>query len=81
MIVQWLTFFGLLLIMWLVWDPLGDVLIAALDQMLVRYPGALDPGTVAFIRGVEQWLPFFVLLGGLLYILVASQRSTVEGYM
>lgn len=81
MILIWLTVFALLGITWIYWDILGDAFIRFLEIMTARFPGYYDTDTVTFIHAIDRWFPVMVLLGALLFVLVTSQRHSVEGYI
>jgi len=52
-----------------------------LDMYQAAYPSLFTGPPVDFLRAIFHWMPFFVVLAGLLYVFVASQRGAEpEGY-
>jgi len=80
-ILIWLTVFALMGITWIFWDPFGDAIIRLLETMVARFPGYYNADTVAFIRAFDVWFPVIVLLAAVLFVLVTSQRQSMEGYV
>jgi len=81
-IYVWLGFFLLLAAGGLFWYVLNDLVTGLLDELEAMYPGLLDQQVLAFIRSVWHWLPLLILVGGLVWVYVQSQRRAYpEGYL
>jgi hypothetical protein len=80
LIIIWVTYFALLGLTWVFWDPTSDAILAVLDYFTARFPTYFTNDTATFIRSIVHWFPAIVVIGGLVWVIVASQRTSPEGY-
>ena len=80
MIYIFLTFFVLLFFCGFFWLVLRQPIEGVLDKLVLDFPGYYDPVHVTFVRAILYWVPFLVLIGGIIWVIVSSQRTTPGGY-
>ena len=82
MIWTWINFFLIQGIGNLLWFVLGrQVLVGLLEVFTDKYPAAFTGMGYGFMVAIINNFSFLLLLGGLLFVYVSSQRNaTPEGY-
>ena len=82
MIFIYVVFFTALFVGALVWYACNYGVISVLNSMQTQFPDYYSGGWVTFLRATWHWmLLIVVLMAGLLWIYVNSQRQEVEGYV
>lgn len=80
MIIAYLGFFimigGGAVFWWFLQQPLLDML----DRVVAMDATYIPAADQAFIQAVIHWFPALMLIGGLLWLIVFSQRTEAQGY-
>ncbi len=80
MIYILLNFILLVFIGGFFWWALSQPILNVMDHMTTLFPGAIPGSEIAFIDAIVNWMPLFLLIGGLVWVITSAIRRSPEGY-
>ena len=81
MIIEIIEYVSLIGLGGLIWYYLEKISNQFIDNMVAKFPSYYNMSTVNFIKAVNHWFLFFMILGAGYALYIVAQRSkTPEGY-
>ena len=75
MISLYIGFFGLLGVCGLLWYICYDVVSQLITAVQAFQPGVLEIATLTFIEALWYWFPLVLVVAGVVFLVVNSQRG------
>lgn len=81
MIIAWLGFFLMIGAAGLFWWYQTEIITMFLDRIIGINAAYIPVDDKIFIEAVLHWMPLFFLIGGLMFLIVFTQKEEAIGYV
>jgi len=80
LIIAWLGFFIMIGAAAFFWWFESDVLTLFLNRVIGMNAAYIPVDDKIFMQAVIHWMPLFFLLGGLMFLIIFTEREPAQGY-